>query len=793
MDVNTPLRELPGVGEARAKGLEKLGLRVAGDLVGYFPRSYEDRRQVYTIAEAPVGELCCVRVMAAEEPRRMHIRKGLDVTRLKVVDGASAMLVTFFNQGYVRQALHRGEEYILYGRVELMGSHRQMTNPQFEGAERPWACGRIMPVYPLTAGITNHLLAGLVERAIQELPPPAETLPDDLLARHRLSPAADCWRSIHFPADEDALDAARRRFAFEELFYLSLGLALLRERRSRGHGPAFGETDLEGFYQLLPFTLTGAQKRALEESAADLALTRPMNRLVQGDVGSGKTAVAAGCAWLAVRSGWQCAMMAPTEILAEQHAKTLSAMLAPAGIQVGLLTGSMKVSEKRKVLAALETGALPFVVGTHALLSQGVAFRRLGLVITDEQHRFGVEQRAALAAKANTPKDPPQEGRRLCGEGGGNSLSPAADEIRKGAPGAACRAGEVEQRAALAAKANTPKDPPQEGRRLCGEGGGNSLSPAADEIRKGAPGAAYRAGEVEQRAALAAKAGGEEDFSPNVLVMSATPIPRTLALIIYGDLDVSVIDELPPGRVPVKTVLVGESKRQRMYGFVRDQVKEGRQVYIVCPAVEENPEGAWDLKAVTEYARVLGEQVFPDLRVGLVHGRMKAKEKEAAMAAFTAGETHILVSTTVIEVGVDVPNASLIIIENADRYGLSQLHQLRGRVGRGKHQSWCVLVSDNRSPDTRARLKVLTQTNDGFKIAEEDLKLRGPGDFFGQRQHGLPALRVADLETDTRVLKEAQDAAAEVLAADPALTRPEHRPLLEKVRRLFEEDPDRFN
>ena len=687
MDVNTPLRELPGVGEARAKGLEKLGLRVAGDLVGYFPRSYEDRRQVYAIAEAPVGELCCVRVMAAEEPRRMHIRKGLDVTRLKVVDGASAMLVTFFNQGYVRQALHRGEEYILYGRVELMGSHRQMTNPQFEGAERPWACGRIMPVYPLTAGITNHLLAGLVERALRELPPPAETLPDDLLDRHHLAPAADCWRSIHFPADEAALDAARRRFAFEELFYLSLGLALLRERRSRGHGPAFGETDLEGFYRLLPFTLTGAQRRALEESAADLALTRPMNRLVQGDVGSGKTAVAAGCAWLAVRSGWQCAMMAPTEILAEQHAKTLSAMLAPAGIEVGLLTGSMKAPEKRKVLAALETGALPFVVGTHALLSQGVAFHRLGLVITDEQHRFGVEQRAALAAKA----------------------------------------------------------------------------------------------------------GGEEDFSPNVLVMSATPIPRTLALIIYGDLDVSVIDELPPGRMPVKTVLVGESKRQRMYGFVRDQVKEGRQVYIVCPAVEENPEGAWDLKAVTEYARVLGEQVFPDLRVGLVHGRMKAKEKEAAMAAFTAGETNILVSTTVIEVGVDVPNASLIIIENADRYGLSQLHQLRGRVGRGKHQSWCVLVSDNRSPDTRARLKVLTQTNDGFRIAEEDLKLRGPGDFFGQRQHGLPALRVADLETDTRVLKEAQDAAAEVLTADPGLTEPEHRPLLEKVRRLFEEDPDRFN
>ena len=687
MEVSTPLAEFPGVGEARAKALEKLGLRTAGDLVGYFPRSYEDRRQVYTIGEAPVGELCCVRVMAAEEPRRMHIRKGLDVTRLKVVDGASAMLVTFFNQGYVRQALHRGEEYILYGRVELLGNHRQMTNPQFEGAERPWACGRIMPVYPLTAGITNHLLAGLVEKALQGLPPPAETLPHGLRERHRLAPAADCWRSIHFPADEAELDAARRRFAFEELFYLSLGLALLRERRSQGRGPAFGERSLVAFYALLPFTLTGAQRRALEEAAADLALSRPMNRLVQGDVGSGKTAVAAGCAWLAVRSGWQCAMMAPTEILAEQHCKTLAAMLAPAGIPVGRLTGSMKATEKRKVLAALASGELPFVVGTHALLSQGVAFRRLGLVITDEQHRFGVEQRAALAAKA----------------------------------------------------------------------------------------------------------GGETDFSPNVLVMSATPIPRTLALIIYGDLDVSVIDELPPGRVPVKTVLVGESKRQRMYGFVRDQVQEGRQVYIVCPAVEENPEGAWDLKAVTEYARVLGEEVFPDLRVGLVHGRMKAKEKEAAMAAFTAGETHILVSTTVIEVGVDVPNASLIIIENADRYGLSQLHQLRGRVGRGQHQSWCVLVSDNRSPDTRARLKVLTQTNDGFRIAEEDLKLRGPGDFFGARQHGLPALRVADLETDTRVLKEAQEAAAEVLSTDPDLTAPEHRPLLERVRRLFEEDPDRFN
>ena len=748
MDVSTPLTGFPGVGETRAKALARLGLRTAGDLVGYFPRSYEDRRERCTIAGAPLDQPVCVEVLLAEEPRLMNIRRGLDVTRMKVVDHTSAMLVSFFNQGYLRQALHRGEEYILYGKVELVGNHRQMTNPHFEPAARPRFTGRIMPVYPLTAGITNHLLAGLVERALEELPPVEESLPEAFRARHRLAGAAESYRAIHFPEDEAALEAARRRFAFEELFYLSLGLALLRERRSRGAGPSFPEADPAGFYALLPFSLTAAQRRAVEEAAADLRSPRPMNRLVQGDVGSGKTAVAAACAWMAHQAGWQSAMMAPTELLAQQHFHTLTALLEPAHMTVGLLTGSMRAAEKRKVLSALQSGDIHLVVGTHALLSQGVEFQRLGLVITDEQHRFGVEQRAALAAKANTPGDPPQAGRRFCGEGGGHSLPAAVDESQ-GAPGAACRAGEVEQRAALAAKANTPGD----------------LSDAAPE----------------------------ESFSPNVLVMSATPIPRTLALIIYGDLDVSVIDELPPGRKPVQTFLIGESKRQRLYGFVRAQVQEGRQVYLVCPAVEESPDGAWDLKAVNEYARVLREEVFPDLRVGLVHGKLKARDKEAAMAAFTAGETDILVSTTVIEVGVDVPNASLIVIENADRYGLSQLHQLRGRVGRGKHQSWCILVSDNRSPDTRARLKVLTETTDGFKIAEEDLKLRGPGDFFGARQHGLPALRVANLNTDTRVLKEAQEAAAGLLAEEPDLSRPEHHALLERVRRLFDQDPDRFN
>ena len=649
------------------------------------------------------------------------------------------MTLTFFNQSYVRDALVPGQEYIFYGRVEGDRGGRQMTNPVFEREDRARFTGRILPVYPLTAGVSNNLLAGLAQRAVEECAcQVAETLPADLLEAHDLAPAEFSCRSIHFPQDFDALARAKRRLVFEELFTLSAGLALLRQRRSGGEGPAFPACDPADFYALLPFAPTEAQRRTISECAADLASGRPMNRLLQGDVGSGKTAVAAACAWMAFRSGWQAAMMAPTEILAEQHCRALSALLAPAGMRVGLLTGSMRAGEKKRVYAALEAGEIDFVVGTHALLSGPVAFRRLGLVVADEQHRFGVEQRAALAAKANTPDCPPEAGRRLCGEGRGDSVPPAANGM-DGVPAAACRCGEVEQRAALAAK-------------------------------------------------------GEKKIRPHVLVMSATPIPRTLALIIYGDLDVSVIDQLPPGRLPVKTVLVGESKRQRMYGFVREQIRQGRQAYIVCPAIETDPESAAaDLKRVVEYAEGLQKQVFPDLRVGLVHGRMKAKDKEAAMAAFARGETHILVSTTVVEVGVDVANATLMIVENADRYGLSQLHQLRGRVGRGEHQSWCVLVSDNRSPETRARLKVLVDTADGFRIAEEDLKLRGPGDFFGRRQHGLPALRMADLNTDTRVLKEARDAAVALLSADPDLSRPEHRPLQEKVRRLFEENPDMFN
>ncbi len=682
MDLNTLLQTFPGVGPTRARALKKLGLETVGDLLTYWPRDYEDRSQVWSIAAAPADQAVCVSAMVADTPTTSHIRKGLSVTKCRIVDGSGSAQVTFFNQEYVRRALTVGESYVFYGRMEAMGSHRQLTNPVFEREDRARFTGRIMPVYPLTAGVTNNLLAGLalqsVEGCADQL---SDGLPTDVRLDHSLCTMEYACRNAHFPEGWEALEIARRRLVFEELFTLSCGMAFLRSRRAGAPGRVFPSRPIREFEALLPFAPTGAQKRAMAEISADLSSGTPMNRLVQGDVGSGKTAVAACAIWLAKGAGAQSAMMAPTEILARQHYETLTKLLAPAGIRVGLLTGSLPAAGKKALRAALAAGDIDLVVGTHALLSQGVEYHDLGLVITDEQHRFGVGQRSALSSKAKE--------------------------------------------------------------------------------------------------------------APHVLVMSATPIPRTLALLIYGDLEVTIIDELPAGRTPVETYLVGEDKRRRMYNFVRKQVTEGRQVYIICPAVEEG-EGM-DLKAVTAYAKELSERVFPDLRVAFVHGKLKSKDKEAVMSAFHRGEIDVLVSTTVVEVGVDVPNANLMIIENADRFGLSQLHQLRGRVGRGQWQSYCVLLSDNRAPETRERLKYFCSTTDGFKIAEKDLELRGPGDFFGQRQHGLPALKAADLAGDTRVFKEAQAAAGRLLEADPDLTRPEHRGVMEKVRTLFAEDGDIFN
>ena len=682
------LRTLPGVGPARAGSMEKLGLKTVEDLLGYYPRGYEDRRLAATIASAPADVPVCLTLTAAETPRLSRIRKGLELVKVRLVDDTGSLTATFFNQSYLKNALREGETYVCFGRVEGTSNRKQMTNPVCERADRVKYNGRILPVYHLTHGISNNFLAGLALQCVEDCAGQVEeALPHHLRQAHALATAEFACRNIHFPKDETALELARRRLIFEELFSLTCGMALLRHRRDRAAGRTFRIPAVEDFLALLPFDLTGAQRRVMEEMAADLSSGVPMNRLVQGDVGSGKTMLAAYGAWVTAKNGCQCALMAPTELLAEQHYRSLAPLLGQAGLRVGLLTGAVKGKARKELYAALEGGTMDLVIGTHALISEGVAFANLGLVVTDEQHRFGVAQRAALAAKAAVP--------------------------------------------------------------------------------------------------------------PHVLVMSATPIPRTLSLVIYGDLEVSVVDELPPGRSPVATYVVGEDKRQRMYNFVRKLVGEGRQAYMVCPAVEEGEDGedgqSLDLKAAVSYANTLQTQVFPDLRVGLVHGKMKSREKEAVMTAFAAGELDVLVSTTVIEVGVDVPNAALMVVENADRFGLSQLHQLRGRVGRGRHQSYCVLVTATRNPDSRERLRVLSKTNDGFKIAEEDLRLRGPGDFFGERQHGLPQLSIADLTGDMRVLKQAQGAAEELLRSDPDLSRTEHAGLLERVRRLFADHGDMFN
>ena len=697
---DTPLVELTGVGEQRAKKLEKLGLTRVGELLSHYPRDYEDRRKLYTIRAAPLGQRVCISAMAAEHPRRARIRKGLELVQVKVVDETGALHLTFFNQGYVEQAIRSGEDYIFFGAVEEQGRRRTMVNPVFERLGKQSFTGRIMPIYPLTAGLSNHLMAALVRQALPCAAALPETLPQHIRQEHSLAALEFSLRNIHFPQDETSLELARRRLTFEELFYLSAGLSFLKRRRDVAqHACTIPQRSKDEFLALLPFSPTAAQSRVMDEVAADLAAGRPMNRLIQGDVGSGKTVVAAYAGWLCARAGYQAALMAPTEVLAEQHFHSLSAFFSSAGIRVGLLTGSLTASEKRKVRSQLEQGEIDFVVGTHALISQGVEFSRLALIIADEQHRFGVAQRAALAGKSEHGGMPP----------------------------------------------------------------------------------------------------------PHVLVMSATPIPRTLALIIYGDLDISVIDQLPPGRTPVETYVIREDKRQRMYNFVRKQVSQGRQVYVICPAVEDSPEAAsgpdgWGalppdagLKAVKSYAEHLQNQVFPDLTLGLLYGKMKPREKDAAMSAFVRGEIQVLVSTTVVEVGVDVPNASLIIIENADRFGLSQLHQLRGRVGRGSHQSYCVLMTATHSAEAMARLRTLASTTDGFRIAEEDLKARGPGDFFGNRQHGLPQLKLADLTGDMRLLHEAQEAANRLLSQDPDLSRPEHWPVFQRVRQIFADTPDIFN
>ena len=682
--LDTDIRTVKGIGESRAKAMAKLGVGTLYDLVSFFPRAYEDRTVTKPISMLVPGETACVRGVVAAPPTLSRVRRGLDLVKLRVVDEAASLNITFFNQSYVRDALKAGESYVFYGKMTGTARRPELTNPVFERENGPGAVTeRIMPVYRLSAGISQNVMAKAVRQGLTAcgdvLP---DALPDAVRTKYQLAQARFAYENIHFPTDFESLEIARRRLIFEELFVLSAALHFLKDGREKKAGLVLKPCDLREFTNLLPFSLTGAQKRAIDEALSDMTAGTPMNRLVQGDVGSGKTVVAAACCFFAWKSGFQSAFMAPTEILAEQHFKSFSGLLTPLGLRLGILTGSLTPKQKRTVREQLAAGEIDVIIGTHALISENVAMNHLGLVITDEQHRFGVNQRSALTGK------------------------------------------------------------------------------------------------------------GE---NPHVLVMSATPIPRTLALIIYGDLDVSVIDELPPGRQTVDTYAVGEKMRRRTYDFIRRLVGEGRQVYIVCPMVEDTETADEDLKSAEEYAVLLRRDVFPDLNVGLVHGHMKAKEKDVVMTSFSAGGTDILVSTTVIEVGVDVPNAALMVVENADRFGLSQLHQLRGRVGRGQHKSYCILFEGAGGETSRERLNVLCETNDGFRISEMDLKLRGPGDFFGSRQHGLPEMHIADLATDMDVLRRAQEAAGDVLRRDKDLRDPENKALRKRIRELFVLNADAFN
>ncbi len=656
MQLTDDIRLLRGIGEKKAQAFHKLGVFSLSDLLSFFPRRYEDRSTVRPITETLDGETVCIEAIVADNPVLNRIRRGLEIVKFRAADETGTVDISYFNQPYVRQQLRRGETYRFYGKMELRGSRRSMTNPDYELSESQngqiRTTGRILPVYRLCADLNRKAVLQAVRQTLDSVKIP-EILPESV--RKPFLSAAEAYESIHFPESFEMLAAARRRLVFEELFVLSCTLSLHRNSvQAQDRSPAASlsaNPDFEPFYQTLPFAPTKVQRRAIAECAEDMCSGKHMNRLLQGDVGSGKTLVAAALIWFCARSGRRSAFMAPTQILAEQHFHTLCSLLEPFGLKVGLYTAAQKTPPSD----------CDVLVGTHALLN--VEIPDLALAITDEQHRFGVSQRSRLS-----------------------------------------QGGEI-----------------------------------------------------------------------HMLVMSATPIPRTLSLIIYGDLDISVLDELPPGRKPVDTFCVDSRYYARLLAFIRRLCAEGRQVYVVCPKVESDIEedeplfsSDIPLHSAVDYAAQLQAEL-PELTVGCVHGRMKAQEKDAVMRAFSEGSLQVLVSTTVIEVGVDVPNAALMLVENAERFGLSQLHQLRGRVGRGSFQSYCVLVTDHGTEDTAARMRILCETNDGFRIAEEDLRLRGPGDFFGSRQHGLPELHIADLGTDANTLQEAKAAADALLLRDPKL------------------------
>ena len=663
--LNSSTTCLKGVGAKKAEKLERLGIKTLGDVLYHFPRDYEDRRYPVPISQLEVGrvQLVCGFV---KDIYKSPYRRGKQLTKITITDGESQMGIVYFNAPYVANNLQRGEEYYFYGRVSENRGAKQMAHPEFaKGVEG------IIPVYPLTKGITQGDIRKYQREAIKYVDEVTDFMPPSIIREKDLCPIKEAMVNIHFPEDEGALNEARKRIIYDELFLMQIGLLMMK--KGGGEGSSF-PASTDDFVNSLPYDLTGAQKRAVSEIERDMESHMAMNRLLQGDVGSGKTAVAETAMYKAVKSGAQAAFMAPTDLLVKQHYENMSRDFEKHGISVGCLTGHMKTSEKNEVLEKLADGTIEIVVGTHALIQDGVEFENLGLVITDEQHRFGVNQRMNLKSKGS---------------------------------------------------------------------------------------------------------------SPDILVMTATPIPRTLAVVIYGDMDVSVIDELPPGRQPIITKYYGEERRRAIYERLNSQLDAGRQVYVVCPLIDESE--SIDARSATEVYEEL-QKLYRGRRVALLHGEMKQEEKDHVMNRFGAGEIDVLVSTVVIEVGIDVSNATVMIIENAERFGLAQMHQLRGRVGRGSEQSYCMLILGSKGEIALERAKVLSESTDGFYISERDLDLRGPGEVFGTRQHGIPDTHLADMVRHIDIMEELRVNAMELLEKDPRLKSPENANLRERVESLFNED-----
>ena len=680
MELTDSIYDLKGVGEKVGDKLAKLGIHTLKDMIEHYPREYEDRRKITLISECQLDESNNILAKVCSKPQLT--KKGSKVlVSFRVKDESESLMITFFGQAYMKNNFKLGETYLFYGKVKHKYGYHEMESPEYQkvnDVHQLNTVAKITPIYPATQKLSQKIIRGLIETCLNEVLPSVEDhLPERIRQQYDLVEKKEALQGIHFPKDSEHFFQARKRLVFEELFMLQLSLYQLKAdfaKKLLGISHQI-TSELKAFMEKLPFELTGAQKRVMREIVQDMKSTYAMNRLVQGDVGSGKTVIAAISLFLAVKDGYQGALMAPTEVLVVQHYEFIKEIMTPFGIEVGLLTGSTTAKQKRMLLEGLREQRIHIVVGTHALIEDNVEIPNLGLVITDEQHRFGVRQRLKLTEKGTIP---------------------------------------------------------------------------------------------------------------DVMVMTATPIPRTLALILYGDMDISIIDELPPGRQPIKTNAVGSDYHPRIYRFIEKQISEGRQCYIICPMVEENEKNT-ELRNVIDYTEYLKTQVFTQIPIAFLHGKMKPKEKNEIMAAFARNETKILVSTTVIEVGVNVPNSTIILIENAEQFGLAQLHQLRGRVGRGKHQSYCILVSDSKNKVTKKRLQIMEESTDGFVIAETDLKLRGPGEFFGTKQHGLPEMKIANLYTDAKVLKEVQGCVGKLLKMDPSLSQQENQELLSEMEARLNE------